>query len=480
MQGIAGITGVSHKILSGALSIDHFCAAEKMSWAAHRVVTREEDEAYSLLGLFDVNLPLLYGEGRYKAFARLQEAIFNRTSDHSLFIFKNRQCDLDYKTRSLLSDSPSDFCDRSFCDSCRGTRDAWDISYSQIVASDRYYGQAHDQIASTKMAQRNGATTALSLLDRATCPVSQALETLVSRDYFAELSISREFTHVAVLNHTLRRYEGGALCLLLRKSPTGQAYTLFPQLACLPHLGMWSERCVRSQVLVCGHHEPPKHDLGQIEISIFCHSPLEYISLSDHYNLGFRETWTPIGPRTHRIYLDPHPLKVQTLCVEFGSPADVTLAMVNISISRFRLRLSIKSTLCSIESVSLVKDCTETLIFSGSGMEDRCQVPFTTGKNIHISIERLPAKWRASDRRSTGYRYQVSIGFSSVPLWTLLAVPKVLEEEGAEPSPDEDKEKSVLEEEIKRCEELKQTIGPGEEETENRYRNTDWCDPMIQ
>ncbi|KAK4150420.1 heterokaryon incompatibility protein-domain-containing protein [Chaetomidium leptoderma] len=36
-----------------------------MSWAAFRETTRPEDEAYSLLGLFDINMPLLYGEGEH-------------------------------------------------------------------------------------------------------------------------------------------------------------------------------------------------------------------------------------------------------------------------------------------------------------------------------------------------------------------------------------------------------------------------------
>ncbi len=32
-----------------------------MSWASQRETTREEDMAYCLLGLFDVNMHLLYG-----------------------------------------------------------------------------------------------------------------------------------------------------------------------------------------------------------------------------------------------------------------------------------------------------------------------------------------------------------------------------------------------------------------------------------
>lgn len=58
--------------------------SRRMSWAARRKTTRVEDRSYSLLGIFDVNMPLLYGEG-YKAFYRLQEEILKQTDDESLF-----------------------------------------------------------------------------------------------------------------------------------------------------------------------------------------------------------------------------------------------------------------------------------------------------------------------------------------------------------------------------------------------------------
>ncbi len=61
-----------------------FSAAQKLSWAADRVTTRPEDMAYSLLGLFDINMPLLYGEGS-RAFLRLQEEILRQYGDDSLF-----------------------------------------------------------------------------------------------------------------------------------------------------------------------------------------------------------------------------------------------------------------------------------------------------------------------------------------------------------------------------------------------------------
>ncbi|KAH9855454.1 hypothetical protein C2E23DRAFT_813431 [Lenzites betulinus] len=55
-----------------------------MVWASRRETTRVEDEAYSLLGIFGVYMPIIYGEGR-NAFIRLQEEILNRTSDQSVF-----------------------------------------------------------------------------------------------------------------------------------------------------------------------------------------------------------------------------------------------------------------------------------------------------------------------------------------------------------------------------------------------------------
>ena len=73
--------------ITGIHSLRNFrsaCVAQKMSWAAKRVTTRLEDRAYSLMGLFDVNMPLIYGEGK-KAFYRLQIEILNQSSDYSLF-----------------------------------------------------------------------------------------------------------------------------------------------------------------------------------------------------------------------------------------------------------------------------------------------------------------------------------------------------------------------------------------------------------
>lgn len=58
--------------------------ANRMSWASARSTTRKEDEAYCLLGLFKINMPLLYGEGQ-NAFRRLQEEIIKQSNDESIF-----------------------------------------------------------------------------------------------------------------------------------------------------------------------------------------------------------------------------------------------------------------------------------------------------------------------------------------------------------------------------------------------------------
>jgi hypothetical protein len=59
--------------------------AERMSWACERQTTRGEDRAYSLLGLFGVNMPTIYGEGEEAAFHRLQVEIFRASFDYSIF-----------------------------------------------------------------------------------------------------------------------------------------------------------------------------------------------------------------------------------------------------------------------------------------------------------------------------------------------------------------------------------------------------------
>lgn len=90
---IAAATGVDVKYLVHGLyegstddkePFQDACVATKMAWVARRQTSRMEDMAYCLLGIFGVNMPLLYGEGR-KAFMRLQLEILKKSDDESLF-----------------------------------------------------------------------------------------------------------------------------------------------------------------------------------------------------------------------------------------------------------------------------------------------------------------------------------------------------------------------------------------------------------
>jgi hypothetical protein len=83
--------------------------AHRMSWAAHRKTTRPEDIAYCLLGIFNINMPLLYGEGQVRAFARLQEEIMRRTEDHSMFAWSGVGTDFRNDMVGFLAPHPSAF-----------------------------------------------------------------------------------------------------------------------------------------------------------------------------------------------------------------------------------------------------------------------------------------------------------------------------------------------------------------------------------
>lgn len=84
---LAEITGVNLSVLSHERSLDTVPVATRLSWAARRETSRQEDAAYCLLGLFGVYMPLIYGEGD-NAFLRLQEEICRMTNDLSLFAWK--------------------------------------------------------------------------------------------------------------------------------------------------------------------------------------------------------------------------------------------------------------------------------------------------------------------------------------------------------------------------------------------------------
>jgi hypothetical protein len=80
VQEISKVTNIAAEALQGTAP-SRFSVEERMSWAKERKTTREEDRAYSLLGIFDIHMPLLYGEGEEKTLKWLQKEIKESSGD---------------------------------------------------------------------------------------------------------------------------------------------------------------------------------------------------------------------------------------------------------------------------------------------------------------------------------------------------------------------------------------------------------------
>jgi len=87
---IESITGIAVPYLIGTQDFRKACVATKMSWMAGRTTGREEDIAYSMLGLFKMMMVPRYGEGQ-RAFLRLQQELLSTSTDESIFAWKMPQ-----------------------------------------------------------------------------------------------------------------------------------------------------------------------------------------------------------------------------------------------------------------------------------------------------------------------------------------------------------------------------------------------------
>jgi hypothetical protein len=82
------ITRIPTDMITFKTGLYHYSIAQRMNWASKRTTTKIEDIAYCLLGIFEVNMPLLYGEGG-NAFLRLQEEIIRRSDDQSFLVWRS-------------------------------------------------------------------------------------------------------------------------------------------------------------------------------------------------------------------------------------------------------------------------------------------------------------------------------------------------------------------------------------------------------
>ncbi|KAI6151171.1 hypothetical protein BKA82DRAFT_771875 [Pisolithus tinctorius] len=132
------VTRVPGDVLrNGLTSQPRPSVAQIVSWAADRVTTRVEDRAYSLLGLFGVNIPMVYGEGE-KAFRRLQLEIIKDSNDQSIFAWDpyGRMP----RHGSVLADDPSYF---------RDCRDVERLESERFVSSLKEFIRRHELATTT-------------------------------------------------------------------------------------------------------------------------------------------------------------------------------------------------------------------------------------------------------------------------------------------------------------------------------------------
>ncbi|KAK3661195.1 hypothetical protein LTR56_000318 [Elasticomyces elasticus] len=109
LDALSNITRIPRDVLSHHRHFSTCSVAQRMSWASDRETREVEDQAYSLMGLFDISLKLIYGEGE-KAFIKLQREIIASSADQSIFSWK-----LDNRKHragsSLLAPSPHAFAE---------------------------------------------------------------------------------------------------------------------------------------------------------------------------------------------------------------------------------------------------------------------------------------------------------------------------------------------------------------------------------
>jgi hypothetical protein len=163
---LSNITGIQPGILRHTTSLLELSTAHKMSWAAHRRTTRIEDTAYCLLGIFDVNMPLLYGE-EDKAFQRLQEEIIKSGTDCSIFAWRlpnppprqvgdNRYC-------GILAKSPLSFSGCNF-EKVAWTQDLLQQKRDMSVSNSRVRIQTPLRLISRLLQHVNEAASPFLLL----------------------------------------------------------------------------------------------------------------------------------------------------------------------------------------------------------------------------------------------------------------------------------------------------------------------------
>ncbi|KAI0440518.1 HET-domain-containing protein [Xylaria telfairii] len=403
-EEISEITKIDADILTHTEPISMFSAAEKLSWAAHREVTREEDETYCLLGMFGVNLPMLYGEGKRQAFVRLQEAIYSSTRDESLFLFSRSP----YKSRHpLLADSPSCFCpEPSSCSVCPGgTRTFPDtISYKQLIRAQNWIVQAHEQIWATVTSSQQEVSTTLELLE---------YEAVSDKLVFFEDRRESPVSHVAVLNHTMDNHWDGALCLLLYSPLKWEEAVGFARLEAypvlLPRLKDFASQLRSKRVLVCPPDRVSSLEASRSSTACFTFTSESFVVRCWRAKRVLNRRELPLEGQTNSDFkiemalmrLQKHPSEVSCLIMDVTDQS----RQVSIGLSWMNMRWSIKE---AYEAKSRKKGRSKRQLFSSRILCDRCSIVTSDGIKWSVALRRL-ATSKQAPRDEMSFRYQIVV-----------------------------------------------------------------------
>lgn len=108
---ISDITGIHRDAILYPNRVPFFSIAARMSWAKGRKSSKGEDRVYALMGLFGVNLPIVYGEGEKKTFIKLQHSIMRTSDDQSILAWQSVSSPSSPHTSDPFADSPDCYAD---------------------------------------------------------------------------------------------------------------------------------------------------------------------------------------------------------------------------------------------------------------------------------------------------------------------------------------------------------------------------------
>jgi hypothetical protein len=228
-------TEIPERILHGD-SLHSCCVAQRMSWASGRNTKREEDAAYCLLGIFGMNIPLIYGEGK-NSFRRLQLAILDQEEDYSILAWSCIGSSSDSLT-GLLASSPAGFSTKAHLktrtiphipkewhgkSAANGVLRSWIPQYNwpavSIVPYYRYLLETNYDSLQSYVPSKAGSGTHEKLPSCLSLKTPRVPVRATSRGLHISLPVKKSVrSDIPSIAWTYCLYQGRLLCILLQQS----------------------------------------------------------------------------------------------------------------------------------------------------------------------------------------------------------------------------------------------------------------------